>query len=77
MPTMFDVPDVQIFDTGHIMNTLKAAVRDGALITSSGRIYASRHVYDEMYQADKLGNANKLENLDSLCFCLGGGDRDD
>ena len=65
IPTIFDVPDVQILDTDHIINTLKTAARNGMLITSPGRIYASRHVYDEIYQADKLGNANKFEKLAS------------
>ena len=65
IPTIFDVPDVQILDTDHIINTLKAAVSDGMLSESPGRLYASRHVYDEMYQADKLGNANKFEKLAS------------
>ena len=77
MPTMLGIPDVQIFDTDHIINTLKAAVRDGVLITSSGRVYTSRRVYDEMYQTDNFGNANKFEKLTSLCFGLGGGDQDD
>ncbi len=64
-PRVLDVPDVQIFDTDHIINMVKADVRDRRPIRSRSRIYASHHVYEEMYQADHLGNANKFEKLAS------------
>ena len=39
---MFGIPDVQILDTDHIINTLKAAVREVVLITGSIDIHVDK-----------------------------------